>query len=160
MLPRVSRVWERGFRLLYRILGWLDPLIRSVWSRAGLGNVVELRVASRRSARTRSVLVGILRTPEGLYLGHPNGASGWTMDLDAAGGGQLVLHGLPPLDFRAVLLAGGSERDAAIAATNQHPFPGNLVYRLARPHVRAVGRYYRLEPVAETSGDGSVTAEA
>jgi hypothetical protein len=148
MLPRVSRFWRRGFRVLYRVLGLLDPLVRSVWGRAGLGNVAELRVPGRHTGRIRSVLVGVLRTPDGLYLGHPNGPVGWTRDIDAAGGGQLVLHGLPLLDFRAVLLADGPERNAAIKATSQHPFPGNLIYRLARRHVLAAGRYYRLEPVA------------
>lgn len=152
MLPRMSRIWRRGFRLLYRILGLLDPLIRSVWGRAGLSNIVELRVLSRRSGRIRSVLIGVLRTPDGLYLGHPNGPAGWTLDLDAAGGGQLVLPGLPPLEFRAVPLSDGPERTAAIKATHQHPFPGNLVYRLARRHVLTAGRYYRLEPAGEGTG--------
>lgn len=148
MLPRVSRIWRRGFRLLYRILGRLDPLIRAVLGRAGIGNVVEFRVRSRASGRTRSLMLGILRTPAGLYLGHPNGPAVWTRDLDAAGGGQVILHGLPPLDIQAVLLRPGPERTAVIGATNQHPFPGNLVYRLARSHVLAVGRYYRLEPIS------------
>ncbi|MEA2623902.1 MAG: hypothetical protein QOH61_2812 [Chloroflexota bacterium] len=133
--------------MLYRILGFLDPAIRSVWQRSGLGNIVELRVRSRRSGRTRRVLVGVLRTGGSLYLGHPNGQSGWTRDLDAAGSAQIVLHGLGPMDVRAVPLQPGSERDAAIRATSQHPFPGNVIYRMARSHVLAGGRYYRLEPV-------------
>ena len=83
-----------------------------------------------------------------MYLGHPDGEAGWTRDLQAAGEGRLVMHGLPPLDFRPVLLPLGAERDAVISATGQHPFPGNLVYRLGRRHVLATGVYFRLEPVS------------
>lgn len=93
-------------------------------------------------------MLGILRVGDGIYLGHPNGESSWTRDLDAAPSAQLVLHGLPPLEIRARLLPNGPERTAVIGATGQHPFPGNLVYRLARRHVLAVGRYYRLEPIS------------
>jgi hypothetical protein len=42
-------------------------------------------------------------------------------------------------------LDAGPERDRAIAATSQHVFPGNVVYRLARRHIRAVGVYFALE---------------
>jgi hypothetical protein len=151
-------MWQRGFRVLYWILGLLDPLVRAIWGRAGLGNVVELRVRSRRSGRIRSVMLGVLRTRDGLYLGHPNGRAGWTLDLDAAGTAEIVLHGLPPVEVRAVPLRNGPERTAAIAATNQHPFPGNVVYRLARRHVLAAGRYYRLEPIGGTDGAADGTA--
>lgn len=149
MLPMVSRFWTRAFHGFYRLLGVLDPLIRAVWSRWGLGNVVELRVAGRHSGRPRSLMLGLLRNGDDLYLGHPNGEASWTRDLDAAPAAQLVLHGLPPLDFRARLLPAGPERSAVIGRTGQHPFPGNLVYRLARRHVLAVGRYYRVEPIRD-----------
>ncbi len=46
--------------------------------------------------------------------------------------------------FSAAQLSAGSERDAVIGSTGQHPFPGNLVYRLGRGHVRQVGIYFRL----------------
>jgi hypothetical protein len=50
--------------------------------------------------------------------------------------------------FTAVRLPMGDEREGAIRATGQHPFPGNLVYRLGRGHVRAVGVFFRLEAAA------------
>ena len=50
----------------------------------------------------------------------------------------------------ATPLCPGPERTAVIVATaRQQPFPGNVVYRLARPHILAVGRYFRLDPPVE-----------
>jgi hypothetical protein len=51
-----------------------------------------------------------------------------------------------PLEFRATRVLEEPEYEAVIRATDQHPFPGNLIYRLARRHVRAAGIYYRLAP--------------
>ena len=44
----------------------------------------------------------------------------------------------------------GLERrtQAAILATDQHPSPGDLAYRLGRRHVRAVGVFFRVEVIA------------
>jgi hypothetical protein len=148
MLAEMSQLWSATFVLLYRFLRLIDPLIRSVWAGTGLGNVVVLRVRSRRSGRERELLLGVLRARGHLYLGHPNGPSAWTRDLDAAGAAELVFHGGDPTPVRGALLPDGAERSAVIGATNQHPFPGNLLYRLARRHILAVGRYYRLEPIA------------
>ena len=66
-----------------------------------------------------------------------------------AAGSRLTWPGQAFVAFQAVPLPRGPERDRAILATGQHPFPGNLIYRLARRHVRAVGRYYRLELAPE-----------
>lgn len=145
----MSSRWRIGFRALYRVLRLADPVIRGWWLAAGLGNVVELRVPSRRSGRMRSILVGVLRTGDALYLGHPNGHVQWTLDLAAAGEGELRWPGAAEsVAFRPVWLAPGVERSAAIRATRQHPFPGNLVYRLGRRHIEAVGVFCRLEPAA------------
>jgi len=46
--------------------------------------------------------------------------------------------------FSAARLALGDEREQAIRATGQHPFPGNLMYRLGRGHVRRHGVFFRL----------------
>jgi hypothetical protein len=143
----VSRAWYRTFRVLYRILGWLDPVLRSAHHAYGIGNFVELRVPGRRTGRPITTLLGLLRADGQIYLGHPNGDCAWTRNLEAAGGGELVLRGLPPVEIRAVRLAAGPEREAAIRSTGQHPFPGNAIYRLGRRHVLAVGTYFRLEPL-------------
>ena len=141
-----SRAWSLGFRALYRTLGWLDPVLRLWWQGYGLGNVVQVTIAGRRTGRPQRTLLGLLVADGQWYLGHPNGPAHWTRNLDAADGRMLVSWpGQASVAFRAAPLAPGLERDQAIRATAQHPFPGNLIYRLARSHVRAAGRYYRLE---------------
>lgn len=141
-----SRGWSLGFRALYRLLGLLDPLLRMVWLQSGLGNVIQVTIPGRTSGRPRRTLLGLLSSGGGWYLGHPNGAAQWTRNLDAAGGRLLISWpGQPPVSFRAEPLPPGPERDGAILATDQHPFPGDLIYRLGRRHVLAAGRYYRLE---------------
>ena len=130
-LARPSRAWSVGFRALYRLLGLVDPILRLWWLRAGLGNVVEVTITGRRTSRPRRTLLGLLATGNQWYLGHPNGPAQWTRNLDAADGRLLVgWPGQPPVGFRASILDPGPERDRAIQATDQHPFPGNLIYRL------------------------------
>jgi hypothetical protein len=141
----MSSFWRAVFRLQYRILAWLDPLIRAFWRRFGIGNVVELRVVRRTGGVVRSRLVGLLHSGTSRYIGHPNGDVGWTLDLATAGNGTIVWPSRLEWHFDAVRLDPGRERDAAIRATTQHPFPGNLIYRLARRHIRSQGVFYRLE---------------
>lgn len=147
----MSRSWLVAFRLMYRTLALMDPLIRAYWRRFGIGNVVELQVTSRRRGGTRSRLVGVLRAGDRIYLGHPNGHVGWTRDLEQAGRGGLSWPREAPIPFTAQRLPNGEERTAAIRATSQHPFPGNLVYRLGRRHVMAAGVYFRVTPADEVS---------
>ncbi|CAN5755262.1 hypothetical protein BH24CHL5_BH24CHL5_00160 [soil metagenome] len=138
----MSTLWRVAFRIQYRILAALDPLIRRAWSTFGIGNVVELQV-TRRSGGIRSRMVGILHADGKAYLGHPNGHVGWTRDLLAAGEAMLIWPTGGQWHFRAVPLDPGKEREQAIRATTQHPFA--LVYRLGRGHVRRTGVYFRLE---------------
>jgi hypothetical protein len=138
--------WSLAFRSLYRVLGWMDPLLRAWWQRFGLGNVVLVTTTGWRTAHPRDVLLGLLTADGRWYLGHPDGSAAWTRNVDAAAG-RLVVRwaGLEATPFVARLLPVGPERERAILATWQHPFPGDLLYRAARRHVLAVGRYYRLE---------------
>jgi hypothetical protein len=129
----------------YRLLAIMDPLIRRVWRRFGIGNVVAFEVPRRDAQGTRTRLLGLLRVGERWYLGHPNGPVGWTRDLAAAGAGTIRWPDGMTVRVAARQLEAGDERESAIRATGQHPFPGNLVYRLGRGHVRAVGVYFRLE---------------
>lgn len=142
----MSSFWRVAFRMQYWLLRMIDPLVRAWWSRSGIGNVVELRVPRRNGGGVRSRMVGVLRSGGREYLGHPNGDVGWTRDLAAAGGASLVLPGGGELEFRATRLGPGEERDGAIRATSQHPFPGNMVYRLGRRHVTKTGVFFRLDP--------------
>lgn len=169
----MSAFWSAFFHFLYRVLTWLGPLIRPWVARVGLGNVVELIVVGRRTGRRRAVLLGLLRVDGEWYLGHPSGPASWTRNLDATGHAALVLPRQAPIDVRPRLLAVGEERRRVIAATwRQHVFPGNVIYWLARGHIFAVGRYYRIEPLGSgpaapaarpgvdpAAGEGEVASE-
>ena len=146
--PRASGFWRRYLPIQYRLIRLLDPMVRSWWRSFGLGNVVELRVAGRHSGRIRTVLLGLLQNDGRWFLGHPNGDVEWTRNLEAAVTADLVFHGLPTMTIRATRLQAGDLRDRAILATGQHVFPGNIVYRLARRHVRALGTYFVVEPAS------------
>ena len=136
------------FTFFYWMLAKIDPLVRAVWRRYGIGNTVDLVVVGRRTRLERHILVGLLHAGSGLYIGHPNGDVAWTLNLAAAGEGEVRPHASPPLAFRALLLSPGSERERAIRATwHQHPFPGNLVYWIGRGRIRAAGVFFRLEPL-------------
>jgi hypothetical protein len=44
------------------------------------------------------------------------------------------------------------QRRRVISTTwHQHPFPGSLIYWLARRHINTVGRYYRIAPTQPVS---------
>lgn len=139
--------WHAFFPRFYRALRLLDPAISRWWSRFGVGNTVVFEVPGRRSGRPRHVFLGLLTVRGVPYLGHPDGACAWTLNVDAAGRGRVLRHDRPAEDVRTVKLPHGPEREAVIRATfRQHPFPGNVIYWLAKHHVRATGTYYRLEP--------------
>ena len=135
---------------MYAYIRFMDPLIRLSWrsSGAGLGNVVELRVAGRRTGTYRRVLLTLLVDGERWFLGHPNGHVSWTRNLEAAGTAEIAFRRRAPVHVRARLLEPGEERDRVFRTFGQHPFPANVVYRLARAHIRAVGVYFAIEPVS------------
>ena len=144
-----SRFWAAFFPRWYRIIRVFEPLLRRWLRRYPLGDTVELTVVGRRSGRPRRVLLGLLTVGDAWYLGHPAGMSEWTANLEAAGTARLAIPKREAVTVRAVLLTDAVERERAIRATfRQHPFPGNVLYWLAREHVRAVGRLYRLEPTS------------
>ena len=143
--PRFSSAWNRWLPIQYRLVRLLDPLVRLQWRGFGAGNVVELQVVGRRTGATRTVMLGLLRDGDRWFLGHPNGDVAWTLNLEAAGTALLVFRPPTAVAVRALRLEPGELRDRAILATGQHLFPGNLIYRLARAHVRAVGTYFLIE---------------
>jgi hypothetical protein len=146
------------FRVFYRILRLLAPLVRSALANGvpGLSGVVEIRYVGRRSGRLRRTLITLLNHDGAWYIGHPNGAAKWVRNAETSGwvdvdppgatGSRHAIHRLPD----------GPERDAVIRATAvQQPFPANLLYRAAQRHIAAVGVYHRLDPI-----EGPVAAPA
>ena len=143
----VSASASRFWPLWYRLLARANPLIEWAWRRVGVGNTVRAVFPGRRTGLPRPVFLGLLRVGEGAYLGHPDVACAWTLNMEAAGGGELERRDGRRLRFSAELLEDGPEREAVIRATfRQHPFPGDLLYWLSRRHIRSVGRFYRLAP--------------
>lgn len=138
---------------MYRFLRLMDPMIRAARARGapGADGFVELKVPGRTTGRPRTTLLTLLSVDGQHYLGHPNGNTQWTRNVEAAG----VVHIDPPAGgetFSVVRLPPGPERDAVIEATRtQQPFPANLVYRAASRHIAAVGVYFRLDPTADSA---------
>jgi hypothetical protein len=143
--PRYSARWNRWLPIQYGLIKLLNPLVRFLWRGFGIGNIIELRVVGRRTGLTRSVMLGLLRDGNLWFLGHPNGDVPWTLNLEAAGTGLLIFRPPTAIAVTARRLEPGDLRDRAIGATGQHVFPGNLVYRMARAHIRAVGAYFLVE---------------
>lgn len=135
---------------MYGVIGFLDPVIRASWQASGLGlrNVVELRVVGRRTGTYRRVLLTLLRDGDQWFLGHPNGDVAWTRNLDAAGTADIAFRRSTPVAVSGRRLEAGALRDRAIASTGQHPFPANLVYRLARSHIRADGVFFAIDRIS------------
>ncbi len=147
---RRSAIWSAVFRVSYRIIRVLDPLIRSWIANGlpGLGGTIQLRTVGRRTGRPRRTLLTLLRVGDRWYVGHPNGEAAWMANAEAAGWVEIEPAGSRGARQRLVRLPRGSERDAVIRATwSQQPFPADVLYRAARRHVVAVGVYHRLEPV-------------
>ena len=146
----MSPTWSLIFRGLYRMLAWLDPLLRSAHQAYGIGNFVELRLPGRRTGRPITTLLGLLRSGGQIYLGHPNGDCAWTRNLEAAGGGELA-DAARPASGRGPGGPPGSRRGARGRHPIDRPAPVSrqCIYRLGRRHVLAVGTYFRLEPLAE-----------
>lgn len=147
-----SRFWSWCWRTSYRALRLVEPALRLAWREGDLGITACLTLRGRRSGKPRSVLVGLLNVEGRWYVGHPNGEAAWVRDLDAAGRALLRPQVGEIWRVQAQLLSPGSERTTVIKATaTQQPWPGNLLYRLSRSHIEAVGSYFRLELVAATS---------
>jgi hypothetical protein len=139
------------FRVSYRLIRAFDPLVRSWVANGlpGLAGVVEVRTVGRRTGRPRRIPLTLLRVGESWYLGHPDGDAAWVRNALAAGWVEVDPPARTGPRHRVARLEPGAERDAVIRVTwVQQPFPANLLYRMARRHIAAVGVYLRLDPVA------------
>ena len=89
----MSRFWAVAFPRFYRLIRFFERPIRVLTRRYGLGDTVEVTIVGPRTGRARSVLLGLLRVRGDWYVGHPNGACGWTRALDSAGEASLEAAG-------------------------------------------------------------------
>jgi hypothetical protein len=149
MTARHSRLWATVFPVAYALIRVLDPALGVAWAGGGLGITARLTVRGRRTGRDRSVLVGLISVDDRWYVGHPNGDVAWTANLETARTARVAPRPGSVVEVGAAPLGPGRERASVIAATSrQQPFPANLLYRAARRHILAEGRYFRLEPMA------------
>jgi hypothetical protein len=108
----------------------------------------ELVIASRRTGQERCVLVSLLRVNDAWYVGHPNGDSAaWVRNLRNAGSAMVRFRDGREVRVTPLELIPGPERDRAIEAAGEQPAPAGQLYRRARGHVRAVGSFFRLDPI-------------
>lgn len=143
----VSRAWTTGLRVFFKTTP--TPVMRLLRRTRPSVPIEELIVVGRRSGRERRLLVVLYDVDGRWYIGHPNGSSQWVRNLAAAGSGVVVQRGDRRTTVNAIELSDGAERDAVIQATSYQPFPAGLVYRAARRHILAAGRYFRLEPAPD-----------
>ena len=151
---RGNPIWSLVFRVAYRVVRLLTPLIHRSWrsNAPGLDRVVELDLVGRRTGRARPMLVTLLSVDGVQYVGHPNGASEWTRNLEAAGSVRVVEADGSARTVRPIRLTPGPERESVVRATrSQQPFPASLLYSAGREHVRRVGVYFRLESPAQSA---------
>ena len=143
---RESALWRAVLNRFLR--GAPIGLMRQVRRRVPAAPIEEFVMPGRRTGQERRLLLGLVEVDGRWYAGHPNGTSDWVLNLVAAGGCTVIRRDGIPIQVVAVELPFGPERDAVIRQTGCQPAPAGLIYRRAAGHVAAVGRYFRLEPVA------------
>jgi hypothetical protein len=140
---------RRGWHTAFVLLLATPPSMARALGRALPGiPFADVIIRGRRTGMERRYLLSILQSEGRWYVGNPHGRGQWTRNL-AAAGEAIVIRRDVRIACRAIELSDGPERDAAIRATDQQPFPANLLYRAGREHVEANGRYFRLEPKDE-----------
>lgn len=143
---RESRLWRIVLDGFLRSAP--ESLMRTIRRRNPAAPIEEFVVVGRRTGRERHMLLGLFEVDGTWYAGHPNGTSQWVRNLEAAGACTVIRRDGIATRVLAVEIA-GSERDAVIRKTWTQPAPAGWVYRGAARHISAVGRYFRLEPLAD-----------
>lgn len=138
-----SRFWHAVLQGFLR--GVPTPVMRAVRRRMPAAPIEE-RVFVR-SGRERRMPLGLIEVDGRWYAGSPNGTSSWVGNLESAGECVVIRRDGTPTRVRATELPAGPERDAVLDATGRQPAPAGQIYRGARGHIQAVGRYFRLEPI-------------
>ena len=143
-----SRIWSAVLDLYLR--GAPTPLMRFAWRRNTALPFRELLVAGRRTGRERRLLVSLIQVGERRFVGHPNGRAAWTDNVAAAGTCTLVDRDGTAERVRMVEVSNPADRDAVIDATTRLPAPSGWIYRAARKHIRAIGRFFEVLPATES----------
>jgi len=142
---RESRFWRIVLTLMLR--GAPTAVMRRVRARDPNVAIEEFIIVGRQSGEERHYLLNHLLVDGGRNVGHPNGTSQWVRNLLAAGGCTMIDRVGTRERLTATELPDGQERDAVIASTAHMPPPAGTVYGAASRHIRAVGRFFRVEPI-------------
>ncbi len=153
LAPRESRAWRTVLTLFLK--GAPTPMMRIVRHRVPNAPIEEFVIVGRCTGRERRLLLGLFDVGGAWYAGHPNGTSQWVRNLEAAGGCTVIRRDGVPIAVTATEVTDPSERAAVIRRTGAQPPPAGVIYRGAQRHISAVGRYFRLEPVAASDRAGS-----
>jgi hypothetical protein len=142
-----SPFWTTVFRLLF--LATPTRLVGVDGRRFGYGPIEEVVIRSRKTGADQHLFLVVARTGDGWIVGHPNGERAqWVRNLAAAGSADVIDRFGAKIPVRAPLLLPGPDRDAAIDEHTRQQVPGpRQLYRLARKHIRAMGAYFRLDPI-------------
>jgi hypothetical protein len=154
---RASAFW-RG-TLDFFLKGAPTPLMRVV--RRLVPDVVyeDFVITGRRTGKPYRLLLGVYDVDGSSYVGHPNGTTAWVLNLAAAGACTVTRRNSSPVRMRAVEIPAGDERDAVIVRAGDQPAPAGAIYRGAASHIRAVGRFFRLEPFEPSATRPEAAAE-
>jgi len=154
---RESRLW----RLV--LDGFLKsapkPLMRTIRRRNPKAPIEEFVFVGRRTGLERRMLLGLFEVDGQWYAGHPNGTSQWIRNLIAEGGCTVIRRDGIPVRVTASEVTDPEEREAIIEATGTQPAPAGQIYRGARQHIRAAGRYFRLTPIANPGSRAAPTEQ-
>ena len=119
--------------------------------------VQEVAIIGRRSGLERRLFLGLITVGDTRYVGSSNGTTNWTRNLAAAGTAEVITFDGRRTRMVATELERGPERTAVIDAVCRAPFPAGPMYRLARRHVEAVGRYFEIAPTSDADQAASPT---
>ena len=142
---RESAMWRailNGF-----LKGAPPSVMRVVRRRVAAAPIEEFLIVGRRSGAEHRLLLGLFEVDGRWYAGHPNGDAQWVRNLVAAGGCTVIRRDGVPVQVTAREVVDPEEREAVIQRTGTQPAPAGLIYRGARQHIRAVGRFFRLVPM-------------
>jgi hypothetical protein len=141
---RESQYWRMALAVFLRSAP--TPVMQRIRARDPKVPIEEFVIVGRRSGAERHYLLNHIQVDGRRYVCHPNGSSQWTRNLAAARVLTMIDRAGTTERLTATEVEDGPERDAAIAWTATMPPPAGRVYGAAAGHIRAAGRFFRIEP--------------